>query len=80
MRALLEGLVAGTRTREEANDWAAPWVREDPGYADVEDEAVLNALDRLFGADLQEAPGQYLHGTEDFQAWLAEFDADCQSP
>jgi hypothetical protein len=79
VRAKLEALIAGTATREDVNDWAAPWVREDPGYSEVHDSAVWNALSNLFGADLQEAQGQFLHGKEDFEAWLQEFEEECRN-
>lgn len=31
-------------------------------------------LKESVSADLMESPGQYLHGTEDFDSWVSEFD------
>jgi hypothetical protein len=42
---------------------------------DAVDAAVMEALDRISGADLLSAPGTRLHGPDDFRAWLTEFRA-----
>ncbi|MFE6094763.1 hypothetical protein ACFQ7M_22760 [Streptomyces massasporeus] len=46
----------------------------DSNAPELRDARVWTALDRLSGADLMESPGQYLHGTEDFDSWVSEFD------
>ena len=72
IREVLRDLAAGRRTPAEVADWATPWVTEAAG--EVDDEVVWEALDWLAGADLETAPGKYLHGPEDFQSWLDEFE------
>lgn len=64
----LSRLIAGSESREDVADWATAWVSQpDSG---VDDEADWLALTELSGADLQVAPGRYLHGERDFAAWL----------
>jgi hypothetical protein len=41
-----------------------------PGW----DQSVWRALGQLEGADLKVSDTDYLHGQEDFRAWLEEFD------
>jgi hypothetical protein len=63
-------LIDGRITREEASDWARPWV-----IADVDiDQATLEALEGLYGADAPTTDRPYLFGEEDFRAWLAELE------
>ncbi|MER6668801.1 hypothetical protein ABT256_29895 [Amycolatopsis japonica] len=69
---MLQALVDGAITPAQADDWARPWMVE--GGIRIEDELVLQALGRLFGADLMTSPSSYLHGPADFRAWLEEFD------
>ena len=72
MKEALVGLLTEERTREEVANWAAEWVRmDDPG---VEDTVVWVALRQLAGADLQTAPGEYLHHDADFHVWLDELE------
>ncbi|UMP04235.1 hypothetical protein [Amycolatopsis sp. EV170708-02-1] len=73
VREVLRALAEGAITPAQADDWARPWMVED-GIR-IEDELVLQALSRLFGADLMASPSSYLHGPADFRAWLEEFDA-----
>ena len=73
---VLVSLAQGTIGVEEAASWAYGWMsRED---ADIDDEVVWDALDPLAGADLQTAPGVYLHGREDFESWLVNFRRQCE--
>ena len=73
VRSLITGLAQGSASREEAADWAMARIKDEA--ADYSSDANLwAALDRLAGADLQQAPGVYLHGEEDFRAWLADLD------
>jgi hypothetical protein len=68
----LVGLLTEEKTREEVAGWAAKWIRmDDP---DVEDTVVWSALRHLAGADLQMAPGEYLHHDPEFHAWLDELE------
>ena len=74
--AKLRALIAGEITPGEASDWASPWItRYDE--VDVSDDRVRRALDELAGADLiADMDGNYLHGREDFVAWLKRLTGD----
>jgi len=67
---VLESLAEGRMTREQASEWASPWVFGDPN---IEDKAVRDALDALAGADSPTTDRQYLFGQADFAAWLDDF-------
>ena len=68
----MTGLLQGSADRGDVADWAMARIRNES--ADYSFDATLwTALDRLAGADLQQAPGVYLHDQEDFRAWLADF-------
>lgn len=73
VRQVLRDLVEGRRTPGEVADWATPWIAA--RHPAVEDEAVWNALTTLSGADIEVEPGDYLHGQEDFETWLEDFEA-----
>ncbi|MFI7295221.1 hypothetical protein [Streptomyces sp. NPDC050121] len=63
-------LVAGRLPRDEADRWAARWVRED---GIVWDDLSWWALNRLYGIDLPAGEsGGYLHDDEQVRTWLAE--------
>jgi hypothetical protein len=71
----LTTLIEGGGSPDEVSRWASTWLLADqiPGTAvRVVDWPVWEAIKRMAGADLQAQPGSYLHGTEDFRAWLAE--------
>ncbi|MEU5597307.1 DNA-binding protein [Streptomyces sp. NPDC020298] len=68
----LRRLVGGEVGRDEVADWAMTLMESDE--PELNDGRIWTALDRLAGADLMVGPGQYLHGPEDFESWLAEFD------
>ncbi|MGF0114872.1 hypothetical protein ACQFYA_00925 [Promicromonospora sp. Marseille-Q5078] len=70
----LSALANGSLAPDQAADWAMTTLRETDDDEDV-DDAVMDALDRLSGADLLSGPGTYLHGTADFRTWLSEFRA-----
>lgn len=74
VREQLAGLAGGTRSPSEVDDWARPWVT---GDLRIDDAPVWQAITKLHGADLLAAPGEILHGREDFQQWLSVFDAEC---
>ena len=75
----MTALIEGSARREEVADWALALVRD--GSADYSsDGALWTALDRLAGADLQQGPGVYLHGEEDFRSWLADLDKAMEHP
>ncbi|MCF3136870.1 DNA-binding protein [Streptomyces olivochromogenes] len=69
----LRRLAEGGVSRDEVADWAMSLMESDA--PELLDDRLWTALDRLSGADLMVAAGQYLHGPEDFESWLAEFDA-----
>ncbi|TDO31558.1 hypothetical protein C8E87_6984 [Paractinoplanes brasiliensis] len=56
-------VLAGTRTRDEADRWAAQW-HVTPGDQLVVDDAVWWALGLLYGIDLPGMDGSYLHDGE----------------
>jgi hypothetical protein len=70
---VLNALVEERMTREQASEWASPWVIGDPN---IEDKAVRDALDALAGADSPTTDRQYLFGQADFAAWLDDFRAE----
>ena len=73
VKVRLIDLLAGRASREEVANWAAHWViADDPG---VEDEVVWESLTVLVGADLETAPGVYLHAEPDFEDWLYRVDS-----
>jgi hypothetical protein len=73
VRNRMAALVEGSVSREEVSDWALMRIKDESARYSS-DATLWTALDRLAGADLQEGPGVYLHGEEDFRSWLAEVD------
>ncbi|MEY9155263.1 hypothetical protein ABIG04_003573 [Bradyrhizobium japonicum] len=70
VRQKVLALIGDDTARRGVSDWAAQWVRRtDP---DIEDPGVWLALTRLSGADFRDSPTTYLHGDEDFAAWLRD--------
>lgn len=70
----MAALLQGSGRREEVADWALELIKDES--ADYSSDSTLwTALNRLAGADLQQGPGVYLHGEEDFRAWIADLDA-----
>ena len=66
----LEGLVAGSITREAASDWACTWIERDdirPRELDV-----WEAVKSLAAADLPSPDRAYLYSKDDFASWLNE--------
>lgn len=64
-------LLTGRRSREEIDRWAAQWAAADDPPA--MDDAVWEALSQLFGCDLTELDGTYLHSDSQVQQWYDEF-------
>lgn len=73
-RGLLAGLISSRVDREEVSDWAMERIK-DANANYFSHTALWTLLDRLSGADLKQAPESYLHGVEDFEAWLIDADA-----
>lgn len=72
IEAHFEGLLSGAMTRDEVDRWAARWVADE--VADVDDDLVWWALERLWGIDLRIGPeGEYLHDEDQMAGWLSEF-------
>ncbi|WP_314253433.1 hypothetical protein [Streptomyces sp. DSM 40907] len=67
---MIESLISGEYTREEVADWAMIWVSE--REQEVSDLSLFDVLSTLSGADMKISPDEYMHGIEDFTAWLAE--------
>jgi hypothetical protein len=65
-------VLAGTRTRDEADRWAAQW-HANPADHVVANEASWWALERLHGIDLPDLDGRFLHDDEQVEQWLEEF-------
>jgi hypothetical protein len=71
----LEALAYGHSSPDEISCWAAAWLLIDQTSGTelrIVDWPVWRAINSMAGADLQVRPGVYLHGTDDFRAWLAE--------
>ncbi|MEU4222351.1 hypothetical protein [Actinoplanes sp. NPDC026623] len=74
-----QAVLAGTRTRDEADRWAAQW-HAAPADDLVVDSVIWWALERLHGIDLPDASGGMLHDDQQVGQWLAEFRLRCQAP
>ncbi len=74
VEARLALLIENEETRVEVAEWASEFITyDDPEiYPPVDDSVVWKAIDQLSGADLEVSPGEFLHGQEDFRAWLQE--------
>lgn len=75
----LQQLLSGDISREEASDWATPWITRfcDFEFGDPKtDRKIRNALDCLSGADTPTTDRPYLYGESDFERWLAELMED----
>ncbi|GAA2553881.1 hypothetical protein GCM10010435_25350 [Winogradskya consettensis] len=72
----ITAVLAGTRTRDEADRWAAQWHRASAGG--VEDEVAWWALDLLHGIDMPAGPdGTFIHDDDQVRQWLSEFRRRC---
>lgn len=69
----LQALINGSLSREAVALWANQWVTL-PDPPDMNDK-IWDMLVTLSGADLEVEPDIYLHGLEDFHAWLNEVEA-----
>ena len=78
VRSRLLRLIEGLDTRESADEWAAEHIAHDDEDTQVGgpawDEGVWTALLHLFGSDMKISDDEYLHGPNNFRAWLDEFD------
>jgi hypothetical protein len=70
-------VLAGTRTRDEADRWATQWHGRHADYL-VTDEVTWWALELLHGIDLPDLDGEFLHGDEQVEQWLEKFRHRCQ--
>ncbi|MCP2349287.1 hypothetical protein [Nonomuraea roseoviolacea] len=69
VEAQFVALLNGSSTRDEVDRWAAQW-----DGADIDDDLVWWALDKLHGVDMAHGPGgPYLHDDEQIASWLALF-------
>ena len=73
----LTAILAGTRTRAEADEWAAQWHGRRADCL-VTDEVTWWAVDLLHGIDLPDLDGEFLHDDEQVEQWLEEFHRRCQ--
>jgi hypothetical protein len=67
-------LVVGEISRQQASEWASPWITE---YTEVQfdtdrelDRRIKKAFDRLASADSISTDRPYLYGQSDFERWL----------
>jgi hypothetical protein len=73
----LVALVMGSRSRDEADRWAAQWFN-DVDVAVVGDDVVWWALGLLHGIDMPvDRDGTFLHDDEQVRQWLVEFRGRC---
>ena len=63
-------LSQGNEAREDVSEWALLAMEGDNPELQALD--IWRALDRLAGCDLMTAPGEYLHGRNEFQSWHQE--------
>jgi len=68
----LQELIDGTVAREEASEWARPFIVEEAGPPRVADEAAWTAIGAIGMADAPTTDRRYLYDVEDFEAWLQE--------
>ena len=74
VRACLDDLIAGRRSREAVADWAGQFIRGDYDDLEVTDFSAWEMLSTLAGADLKESPTEYLHDLADIKSWARELD------
>jgi hypothetical protein len=65
----LESLIRGDLSREDASEWARPWITR---LHHISDPEVRRGIDWLYGADAPTTDRPYLHGEEDFEQWLSD--------
>ena len=78
IKAQLEALLRGDRSRSEVSAWAGQWLNADPSPR-IEDNVVWTALARLGGVDLRTGDRDYLYVESDFHVWLDEVEASTDS-
>ncbi|MEV6852103.1 hypothetical protein [Actinoplanes sp. NPDC051411] len=69
--------MAGTRTRDEADRWAAQWHGSEADHL-ITDEVTWWALGHLHGIDLPDLDGRLLHDDEQVEQCLEEFRRRCR--
>jgi hypothetical protein len=67
--AVLNAVLEGGMSREDASDWAQPWITESRGPVRVEDEAAWRALTLLGSIDLPTTDRPYLYERVDIEGW-----------
>lgn len=74
LRCKLDGLCAGTETREQVAEWAMSIIDDDD--VRVTDKVVWRVLEGLGAVDLPAPDRDFLYTTEDFKAWKTELLCD----
>lgn len=72
-------LVSGKISREQASDWASPWITKFDQFVledRIWDRKIKNALECLAMADTPTSDREYLFEKVDFEAWLKELTKD----
>ena len=72
---MLDRMISGDMSPEEASAWAHPWVTERDGPIEVSDAAAWDAICAIGGADLPSSDRNHLYGVDDFREWRSELDA-----
>lgn len=72
MHGQLQGLVDGTRSPSEVDEWACQWVLADD--AGVKDPVVWLGLTHLVGASASVGESGLLYGDADYRHWLSRFE------
>jgi hypothetical protein len=65
----LSALIRGDLSREDASEWARPWITR---LDDVSDLGVRHALEAIYAADSPSTDRRYLYAREDFEQWLSD--------
>ena len=71
---LLEALISGECSRDDAADWAVKWIISDGSERDypILDEEAWEILKLVAAADLKDGPSSYFYDKQDFADWLQE--------
>ena len=68
----IDAILSGELSRAEVAGWASEYIVYDEPqiYPAVSDPVVFEALEKLMGADLMNAPSEYLHDEQNIKSWL----------
>jgi hypothetical protein len=83
VRRVFEDVLAGRITREQADRWAYTVVQQEEAgtlvYSPAADkERIWSGVMYLYGVDILESPGEYLHSDDDIRTAMKEKLGDAQ--